>query len=111
MSDDCLFCRIVQGKIPAKKAYEDDEILGFHDIAPKAPLHLLFITKAHFRDARELKDPALFGRLCRAAVLAAEQSPEAKRGFRLVMNTGAEAGQSVFHVHLHLLAGKPLAWG
>jgi histidine triad (HIT) family protein len=73
-------------------------------------LHLLFVTKRHFEDARGLKDAALLGRLCRAAVETGGKSPEAEGGFRLVMNTGAGAGQSVFHIHLHFLAGRPFAW-
>jgi histidine triad (HIT) family protein len=106
---DCLFCRIVAGEIPADVVREDDRTLAFRDIDPKAPTHVLVIPKAHHRDLVALggaPDDA-------AAVLAAAAAvaeDEALGDFRAVANTGAGAGQTVFHAHLHLLAGRPLTW-
>lgn len=104
--DDCIFCKIASGAMPSKKVFEDDEILAFHDIKPLAEVHILFITKHHYADVREIKDPAFIGRIVQRATKIAEDFPQAKKGFRLVTNSGAEAGQTVFHFHLHLFAGK-----
>lgn len=103
---DCIFCKIVSGQMKAKKVFENDEILGFHDHRPLAQVHILFVTKEHYVDIREIKDPCLIGRLVQAACQKATEFPEAQKGFRLVTNNGAEAGQTVFHVHLHLFAGR-----
>ena len=108
--DDCIFCKISRGDIPANKLYEDDEVVAFWDLNPQAPKHFLVIPKKHVSGpaALALEDEALMGRLTRkAAELAAKHSiPD----FRLVMNNGAKAGQSVFHLHMHVLGGRPLTW-
>jgi histidine triad (HIT) family protein len=108
---DCLFCRIVAGEIPATKVRETDTVLAFRDIDPKAPTHVLVITKAHHPNAAALAaaDPALAAELLREAAAVAEDE---KLGgdYRLVFNTGAGAGQSVFHVHAHVLGGRPMEW-
>jgi histidine triad (HIT) family protein len=108
---DCLFCNIIAGKIPARKAYEDDQVLAFYDIAPQAPVHVLIIPKKHFAGLQEAKeeDAELLGHcLLVAARIAREQKLE--DGYRTVFNVGRGAGQAVFHLHLHLLGGRKLTW-
>jgi histidine triad (HIT) family protein len=108
---DCLFCRIVAGEIPATVVHETDEVLAFRDIAPAAPTHVVVVPKAHHADVVSLTaaDPDLAGRLLAAgAAVAAAEGLD--RGFRLVFNTGADGGQTVFHVHLHVLGGRTLTW-
>lgn len=108
---ECLFCRIVAGEIPATVVHETDEVLAFRDIAPQAPTHVVVIPKAHYADAAALTaaDPALAGRLLAAGaeVAAAEGLSD---GYRFVVNTGADGGQTVFHVHLHVLGGRAMTW-
>jgi histidine triad (HIT) family protein len=109
---DCIFCRIVKGEIPSKKIYEDDEILAFHDITPQSPVHFLVIPKSHISNIMEVKaeDSALLGKLLfQAQKLAAEQGCEEK-GFRLVINCKSYGGQSVDHLHIHILGGRQLNW-
>jgi histidine triad (HIT) family protein len=106
---DCLFCKIVKGEIPAKKLYEDSEILAFWDIAPQTPKHFLVIPKKHLASAADITeaDDGLAGKMIRiGARLAAENG--IGEHFRLVFNNGAEAGQVVFHIHMHVLGGRPL---
>lgn len=108
----CLFCQIVAGAIPASKVFEDDEMVAFNDIHPQAPMHVLVVPKAHVATANDIapEHDALVGRLLRrGAAIARERGLDA-RGYRLVMNCNAEAGQSVFHLHLHVLGGRPMAW-
>ena len=109
---DCLFCKILKGEIPAKIVYEDDRILAFSDINPQAPLHALVVPKRHIASLNDLsaEDDALVGEMIRRAAAIAQQNGYAERGFRTVFNTNAEAGQTVFHIHLHLLAGRGLNW-
>ncbi len=105
--DDCIFCKIVQGEIPAKKIYEDDEFLAFHDIRPAAPVHFLIIPKQHIPSLFEASnaDAALLGRMLKLAPqLATEHGLGG--GFKTHINTGKEGGQEVFHLHLHVLGGK-----
>jgi len=106
----CLFCRIASGEIPAEIVWQNDAVIAFRDIAPQAPTHILLITRDHHVTVGELAaaDPALAARLMSAVAAVAEQ--EGLSDYRLVFNSGAEAGQSVFHVHGHLLAGRALAW-
>src|SRR5688500_816784 len=106
MSDDCLFCRLVAGEIPADVVRETELTLAFHDIAPKAPTHIVVVPKAHHPDIAALAaaDPALAGRLVADAVVAAEAAGVGD-GWRLAFNTGASVGQTVFHVHAHVLGG------
>jgi len=108
----CLFCRIVSGEIPASKVYEDDEVMAFNDINPQAPLHVLVIPKRHISTTNDLstQDDALIGTLVRRAAAIAREKGYADRGYRSVLNCNAEAGQTVFHIHLHLLAGRGLGW-
>lgn len=108
---DCLFCRIIRGEIPAKKVYEDKDTFVFEDIDPKAPTHVLIIPKEHIVDLKEakLEDAEIIGRLhLVAAQIARERKIE--NGYRTVFNVGPGAGQSVFHLHLHLLGGRKLSW-
>lgn len=107
---DCLFCKIVKKEIPAKIAYEDDKVIVFHDINPQAPMHLLIIPKKHVKNVSELsnEDTDLVGYLHTVAKDLAKNLGYAN--FRLVTNNGAGAGQSVWHLHFHFLAGRPLAW-
>jgi histidine triad (HIT) family protein len=109
---DCLFCRIVQGEIPARKVHEDDHVLAFHDVSPRAPTHILVIPKRHIAslDATIPGDAELLGRVLVAVADVARALGVADRGYRTVLNTNAEAGQTVFHLHAHLLAGRPLGW-
>ena len=109
---ECLFCRIVAGEIPADVVRETDDTVAFRDIDPKAPVHVLVVPRAHHADAGSVAaaDPALAGRLLAAAAAVAEQEGLTDGGYRIVLNTGAGAGQTVFHVHAHVLGGRPLLW-
>ena len=109
---DCLFCRIVRKEIPASVVYEDDDLLAFNDINAQAPLHVLVIPKRHIATLNDLspQDDALAGQMIRRAAAIARDKGYADRGFRTVFNTNAEAGQTVFHIHLHVLAGRGLTW-
>jgi histidine triad (HIT) family protein len=108
----CLFCEIVGGRIPAKVVHQDDDVLAFHDVDPKAPTHVLVIPKKHITSILDVSqgDDALVGRLVRTARDIARQSGLDPRGFRLVFNCGDDAGYSVYHIHLHLLGGRKLSW-
>lgn len=108
----CLFCRMAAGEIPVSKVYEDDEVLAFNDINPQAPMHVLVIPKRHIATLNDLDDgdAALMGRLMRRASAIATDKGYAERGYRTVVNCNSEAGQTVFHIHLHLLAGRRLGW-
>ena len=111
-TDNCIFCKIVRGEIPSKKIFEDDEVLAFHDINPGAPVHFLLIPKRHIANLSETKadDSALLGRLVfRANELAAELGCR-ENGYRLVINCKSHGGQTVDHLHLHVLGGRRLAW-
>lgn len=107
----CLFCEIAAGRIPAKLAYEADRVIAFHDIAPQAPAHLLVIPRAHFADldaARET-DAALLGHLLLVAQHVAAKAGLGN-GYRVVVNRGADGGQTVLHLHLHVLGGRAMGW-
>ncbi len=109
---NCLFCRIIAGEIPAAKVYEDERAFAFRDINPQAPTHILVIPRKHLASLNEAtaEEEALLGHLqCVAVKLAADEGL-AEKGFRTVINTGADAGQTVFHIHVHLLGGRPMAW-
>jgi histidine triad (HIT) family protein len=109
---DCLFCKIVRGDIKSTITYRDDRTVAFKDIGPKAPLHELVIPTQHIASLADATPGhvELFGHLMVVAAQRAKESGLADNGFRVVMNAGADAGQSVHHVHLHVLAGRPLAW-
>ncbi len=109
MAADCLFCKIVAREIPATVVYENDDVLAFQDVAPKAPTHVLVIPKRHFADVGALAgDPASAGAVL-AGIAAVVQALDLQ-SYRTVFNTGADAGQTVFHVHAHVLAGRTLEW-
>lgn len=111
MSTDCLFCRILAGEIPANRVHEGvlgGNVIAFADINPQAPIHWLFIHNTHTASHSETADPQVYADLLAAAKTAAQA--EGLSDYRLVINNGAEAGQSVFHLHLHLLAGRPFTW-
>lgn len=110
--EGCIFCRIIRGEIPSKKVYEDDRIFVMEDINPQAPLHLLFMPKRHFVNCLDMtgEDEALVGHIFTKAGEIARQRGVADSGFRLVQNNGSGAGQSVFHIHFHLLGGRDFAW-
>lgn len=110
MSDNCLFCKILRGEIPAEKLYEDDDILAFHDISPQAPLHFLVVPKKHISGPKDVTpgDDQLIGKLIRkGAEIAHQQGIE---HFRVLFNNGEQAGQTVFHLHLHVLGGRAMSW-
>lgn len=110
--DNCLFCKIRDGKIPSTITYRDDDVFAFKDIGPKAPLHELVVPNRHVATLADAQpeDAGMYGKLLVVAAKRAAESGQAAGGFRVVMNAGPDAGQSVFHVHLHVLAGRPLAW-
>lgn len=110
MSSDCLFCRIVRHEIPATIVREDEQTLAFRDIDPKAPTHVLVIPKTHVASLNDATDPAMLGRLLLAARDIAALEGIETSGYRTVINTGAGAGQTVHHVHVHLLGGRPMKW-
>jgi len=109
---ECLFCAIASGDIPADVVLSDDDVVAFRDITPQAPVHVLVIPRAHHANAADLAnaDPALTGALLRAAGAVAAQEGIAESGYRIVTNTGEGAGQSVHHIHFHVLGGRDLAW-
>lgn len=108
--DDCLFCKIARGEIPVQKLAENEQALAFPDLRPQAPLHALVIPKTHLASLNDVRDWVVIGRLHELAVEVAKAKGMAASGFRTVFNTGPDAGQSVFHVHLHVLGGRALAW-
>lgn len=108
----CLFCKIAAGEIPSKKAYEDECVLAFYDIAPQAPIHILVIPKDHIESADALtrEHDALLGRLFEVARLVASEHGIQNSGYRLITNIGKDGGQSVPHLHLHVIGGRELHW-
>lgn len=109
---ECIFCKIGAKDIQALVVYEDEEVMGFRDIDPKAPVHVLIVPRKHYTSLNDLasQDAALLGRMLLAAKQIARQEKVAERGYRLVLNVGDEAGQVVKHVHLHLLGGRAMGW-
>lgn len=109
---DCLFCKIVGKEIPSRMVYEDDTVLAFEDINPQAPTHVLVVPKKHISTSLDIgnEDHELVGCMIQAANKIAKDRGIAERGFRLVMNCNRDAGQTVFHMHLHLLAGRAMHW-
>lgn len=108
---DCIFCKIAAGEIPCKKAYEDEQILAFYDLDPQAPTHILLIPKTHIGSAMEItaENSGVIAHIYEvAAKLAGELHLE--KGFRIVNNCGVDGGQTVHHIHFHLLGGRPMAW-
>ena len=108
----CLFCKIVAGEIPAKRVHEDDELVAFEDIKPEAPVHILIIPKRHIPTLNDLapEDDTLIGSMLRRAALIAKERGISDSGYRTVVNCNSHAGQTVFHIHLHLLGGRRMTW-
>lgn len=107
---DCIFCKIAAGDIPSDTVYEDELCRAFYDAAPVAPTHVLVVPKAHFTDLTELEDAALLGHLMQAASRVANQLGLTEGGFRTVINTGEHGGQTVPHLHIHILGGRNMQW-
>ena len=109
---DCLFCSIAQGIIPTKIVFEDDEILAFHDLNPQAPKHILIIPKHHIRSINEAQEEhqSLLGKLILGAKKIAQTEGLSDPGYRLVLNVNPDGGQTVYHIHLHLLGGRQMTW-
>lgn len=110
MTTSCLFCRIVAGEIPAKRVAESAQALAFHDIAPQAPVHVLVIPKAHYTSLAETPDGTVMAEVSELAKRVARELGVEASGYRVVVNTGDDGGQTVHHLHLHLLAGRPMKW-
>lgn len=112
MAHNCLFCKMVSGEIKPKLVYDDADVLAFHDINPQASLHALVIPKRHIATLNDTRpeDAALLGKLMHVATQIAREANVAESGYRVVMNCNADAGQSVFHIHLHVLGGRHLRW-
>ena len=109
---DCLFCKIANGEIPAGIVHQDERLVAFTDINPKAPTHILIIPRKHIATLNDLsvEDDGLVGEMVRRAGLIAKDLGHAEDGYRTLLNCNADAGQSVFHIHLHLLAGRTMTW-
>ncbi|NLZ54635.1 MAG: histidine triad nucleotide-binding protein [Thermoanaerobacteraceae bacterium] len=109
---DCVFCKIISKEVPAKVAYEDDQVIAFHDVNPQAPIHLLIVPKEHIASIMEIneKNSTLLKDIARVAQNLVRENNIDKKGFRLVVNTGEEGGQTVNHLHFHLLGGRFLTW-
>jgi histidine triad (HIT) family protein len=109
---DCLFCRLIAGEIPANIVHQNDHVVAFKDITPQAPTHVLVVPRRHIASLNDLSpaDDALMGEMIRTAANIAQEEGHADRGYRTVFNCNADAGQTVFHVHLHLLGGRKLTW-
>jgi histidine triad (HIT) family protein len=110
VAEDCLFCKIVRKEIPAKIVAESAECVAFRDINPQAPTHVLVIPRAHVTSLNEASDPTLVGQMALFAADIAKREGIAEKGYRIVFNTNADGGQTVFHVHLHLLGGRSMRW-
>ncbi|HMQ55042.1 MAG TPA: histidine triad nucleotide-binding protein [Anaerolineae bacterium] len=112
MSQNCIFCKIVAGQIGGKLLYQDDQVTAFRDINPQAPTHILLIPNKHITSTSHAleEDQAILGKLLLTAAQVAKQENVADSGYRLVINKGEHGGQTVFHLHVHLLAGRPMTW-
>ncbi len=108
----CLFCRIIAGEVPGTFLYQDDRLVVLQDVNPQAPLHALVIPRRHIATLNDLgpEDDGLVGEMVRRAAIVAREQGVAESGFRAVLNCNREAGQTVFHIHLHLIGGRPMAW-
>lgn len=109
---DCLFCKILDGDIPADAVFENDDVLAFNDVNPQAPVHVLIIPKKHISTVNDIDagDEVIMGKLVSVAKMIAAQQGIADDGYRLVLNCNEKAGQTVFHIHMHLLGGRSMSW-
>jgi histidine triad (HIT) family protein len=109
---DCLFCKIIAGQIPGSIVYQDDRLVAFKDINPQAPTHVLVVPRRHIASLNELtaEDDGLVGEIVRRGAALAKAAGHGDRGYRTVFNTNADAGQTVFHIHLHVLGGRTMTW-
>ena len=112
MVENCIFCKIVRKEIPAKIVYEDDDIMAFYDINPQAPIHVLVIPKKHISSLAEVQDEdlQLLGKLLLGASKVAKKLGISEDGYRVVINTNRDAQQTVFHIHVHVIGGRPMSW-
>ena len=110
MPDQCLFCSIVRREIPATLVYEDEDVIAFRDINPQAPTHVVIVPRDHVASLNDATDDAQIGRMSLAAAKIARDQGIAESGYRTVVNTNGDAGQTVFHIHLHLLGGRRMGW-
>ena len=110
--ENCVFCKIIAGKVPGDFVHQDEQCVVVRDLNPQAPMHVLVIPRSHIEslDDASQKDEALLGHLLRVGARVANDFPQSEGGFRTVINTGAGAGQSVFHLHVHVLVGRPMSW-
>ena len=113
LDDNCIFCKIIKGDIPSTKVYEDDLCYAFRDINPQAPTHILVVPKTHISSCNDVNESneAVVGHIYSAIARIAEQEGISKTGYRIITNCGKDAGQTVFHLHFHILAGKPMGEG
>ncbi|MCG3174023.1 MAG: Purine nucleoside phosphoramidase [Myxococcota bacterium] len=111
-SSDCIFCKIISGAIPSRKIFEDGQVFAFHDISPVANVHFLVVPKIHIQSLNHLKPEheAVMGRMLRVGSAIAQDLGLGESGYRTVINTNADAGQTVFHIHLHVIGGRPMGW-
>ena len=110
MSENCLFCKMVAGDIKPDIVFDNDRILAFNDIAPQAPIHILIIPKKHFSTLNDIDDAALLGELMQTTAQLAKKIGVADTGYRAVINCNEQGGQAVYHLHIHLLAGRQMTW-
>jgi histidine triad (HIT) family protein len=110
MSSDCVFCKIATGEIPSEFVYQDEEFVAFRDIHPQAPVHVLLIPRKHYPTVTDMEDPAVIGRAIQAAGAVAKKLNIDNDGFRLVINCRDNGGQTVYHMHVHILGGRFMTW-
>ena len=110
MASNCLFCRIIAKEIPARMVAENEHCIALRDINPQAPVHVLVIPREHIASLNEARDPQILGQMQLMAAQLAKSEGLSERGYRTVINTNADAGQTVFHIHLHLLGGRAMGW-
>lgn len=110
MADDCIFCKITAKEIPVEVLYEDDEFIAFRDVNPQAPVHALVVPKRHYATIMDMDEPGILGRAMAACLEVARKTGVTEDGFRTVINCRDDGGQTVYHVHIHVLGGRFLAW-
>jgi histidine triad (HIT) family protein len=110
VSEDCLFCRIIRGEIPSKMVAETAECVAFRDIDPQAPTHVVIVPRAHIPSLADVTDPLIVGQMSRLATDIAQREGVGESGYRVVINTREDGGQTVYHLHMHLLGGRRMTW-